>query len=126
MPAHKPEDCDRLLIEAVHNGDLEAAVALYEPKASFVLDTGQVVTGRAAIREVFQGYLALRPQFTMTVKAVQKSGDGDVALTRTTWRVTGIDAEGKPFTDQGKSVEVVRRQTDGTWLFVIDDPQGGE
>ena len=30
MPARKPEECDLLLIEAFHRGDLEAAVALYE------------------------------------------------------------------------------------------------
>lgn len=125
MPAHKPEECDMLLIEAVHKRDLEAAVALYEPSASFVLDSGQVVTGRAAIREVFQGYLALKPKFTMEVKAVQQGG-GDLALTGTIWSVTGIDANGKPFTDKGKSVEVVRRQADGTWRFVIDNPHGAE
>jgi hypothetical protein len=36
MPAHKPEECDILLIEAACRGDLEAAVALYEPNAIFV------------------------------------------------------------------------------------------
>jgi ketosteroid isomerase-like protein len=68
MPARKPEECDMLLIEAVHKGDLEAAIALYEPNASYVLDSGQVITGRAAIREVFQGYLTLKPKFTMEVR----------------------------------------------------------
>jgi len=26
----------------------------------------------------------------------------------------------------GNSTEVVRRQSDGTWLFVIDNPHGAE
>jgi len=26
----------------------------------------------------------------------------------------------------GRSAEVVRRQADGTWLFVIDNPRGGQ
>jgi len=124
MPARKPEECDMLLIEAVHKGDLEAAIALYEPNASYVLDSGQVLTGRAAIREVFQGYLTLKPKFTMEVR-VARSGGGNLALTGSTWSVTGIEA-GKPFTMSGKSVEVVRRQRDGTWLFVIDNPHGAE
>jgi uncharacterized protein (TIGR02246 family) len=125
MPAYKPEQCDQLLIEAMNRGDLEACVALYEPNASFVLDSGEIVTGRAAIREVAQSYLALKPKFTITVKAVQ-NGNGDLALTTTTWSVTGVDADGKPFTGSGKSAEVVRRQPDGTWLFTIDNPHGGE
>ena len=125
MPARKPEECDTLLIEALHKGDLEAAVALYEPSASFVQDSGQVVTGRAAIREVMQGFLALKPKFTMEVKAVQ-SGDGGLALTRAKWSATGTGPDGKPVTLSGNSTEVVRRQLDGTWLFVIDNPRGAD
>ena len=124
MPARKPEECDMLLIEAVHKGDLEAAIALYEPNASYVLDSGQVITGRAAIREVFQGYLTLKPKFTMEVRVARRGG-GNLALTGSTWSVTGVEA-GNPFTMSGKSVEVVRRQRDGTWLFVIDNPHGAE
>jgi hypothetical protein len=45
MPARTPEECDRLLIEAMHKGDLDTAVALYEPKATYVLDSGEVITG---------------------------------------------------------------------------------
>ena len=70
MPARKPEECDLLLIEAIQKGDLDAALALYEPNATFVLDSGEVITGHAAIREVAQGYLALKPKFTQEVKAL--------------------------------------------------------
>jgi ketosteroid isomerase-like protein len=69
MPARKPEECDLLLMEAAHAGDVEAAVALYEPNASFVQDSGEVVTGHAAIREMMKGFLALKPHFTMKVDA---------------------------------------------------------
>jgi uncharacterized protein (TIGR02246 family) len=125
MPARKPEECDLLLMEAAHAGDVEAAVALYEPNASFVQDSGEVVTGHAAIREMMKGFLALKPHFTMKVDAVQ-SGDGTLALTRSTWSMTGTDPEGKPVTMAGRSAEVVRRQSDGTWKFVIDNPRGSE
>ena len=123
MPARKPEECDLLLIEALQRGDLDTAVALYEPNATFVLDSGEVITGQAAIREAARSYVALKPTFTQEVTALL-SGDGDLALTSSTWSVTGTDAEGKPFTGKGKSMEVVRRQPDGTWRFVIDNPHG--
>ena len=125
MPARKPEECDTLLIEAANRGDLEAAVALYEPNASFVLESGEVVTGLAAVREVMQGFLALKPRFTIEVKAVQ-SGDGSLALTRAKWSMTGTGPDGKPVTMSGNSTEVVRRQSDGTWRFVIDNPRGAD
>jgi uncharacterized protein (TIGR02246 family) len=125
MPARKPEECDLLLIEAMNRGDLDTAVALYEPKATYVLDSGEVITGQTAIREVAKSFLALKPKFSIEVKALL-SGDGGLALTSATWNATGIDADGKSFTAAGKSMEVVRRQADGTWLFVIDNPHGGE
>jgi len=125
MPARKPEECDTLLVEAIGKGDLEAALALYEPTASFVLDSGQVVTGLGAIREVMQGFLALKPKFTIEVKAVQ-SGDGGLALLRGKWSLSGTGPDGKPMTLSGNSTEVVRRQADGTWRFVIDNPRGAD
>ena len=125
MPAQKPEDCDFLLVEALGKGDLEAALALYEPNASFVLDSGQVVTGAAAIREVMQGFLALKPKFTMEVKAVQ-NGDENIALLRGKWNLTGTGPDGKPMIMSGNSTEVVRRQPDGSWKFIIDNPRGAD
>lgn len=121
MPAQKPEECDLLLIEALHAGDLDAAVALYEPDATFVLQSGEVITGRQAIREVMKEFLALKPRFSMDVQAVQ---NGDLALLRSRWSLSGTGADGQPVTLSGRSIEVVRRQADGTWLFVIDDPNG--
>jgi uncharacterized protein (TIGR02246 family) len=125
MLARKPEDCDLLLVEALNKGDLEAALSLYEPNASFVLDSGQVVTGTAAIREVMQGFLALKPKFAMEVKAVQ-SGDGNIALLRGKWSLSGTGPDGKPMTMSGNSTEVVRRQPDGAWRFIIDNPRGAD
>ena len=125
MPARKPEECDTLLVEAINRGDVEAALALYEPNASFVQDSGEVVTGLGAIREVMQSFVALKPKFTLTVKAVP-SGDGGLALLRAKWSATGTGPDGKPLTISGNSTEVVRRQSDGTWKFIIDNPHGAD
>ena len=121
MPNRKPEDCDLLLAEAMNKGDLEAAVALYEPEASFVQE-GKVVSGKAAIREIMQGFLAIKPQLKLEVTTAQS---GDIALLNSKWSITGTDAEGKPVSMSGNGAEVVRRQADGTWLFVVDSPNGG-
>jgi ketosteroid isomerase-like protein len=49
---------------------------------------------------------------------------GDLALTTSKWVLEGIGADGKPARMEGQSAEVARRQPDGTWLFVIDNPYG--
>ena len=126
MSAHKPEEVDLLLQKAIlERGDLDAAVALYEPNAVFVVSPDQVVTGRAAIREVLQGMIAAKPTGKIDAVTAVASADGSVAITRTKGRMTSPGPDGKPVTLPFHSVEVVRKQPDGTWLFVIDDP-GGE
>jgi uncharacterized protein (TIGR02246 family) len=126
MPAHKPEECDILIEKALNSRDLEAAVALYEPNASFVLASGEVITGRDAIREALKGFLAFNDiRFTRGISVTQ-SGDGSLAMLRAAWAATAPEPDGKPVTVTGSNVEVVRRQADGTWLFVIDNPRGAD
>ena len=124
MPAHKPEECDLLLLKALEQGDLDAAVALYEPTANFVVSADQVVSGHAAIREVMQGFIATKATFNVDAVTAVPSADGSVAVTRVKGSSTSPGPDGKPVTTPMHSVEVVRKQPDGTWLFAIDDPSG--
>jgi len=123
MPAHKPEECDLLIEQALKNKDLDTAVALYETNASLVLDSGEVVTGRAAIREALKGFLAFEEiHFTREITAIQ-SGDGTLAMLRGAYSGTYTGPDGKRVTVTGNNVEVVRRQPDGTWLRLLDQPE---
>ena len=122
MPARKPEECDLLVAEAISNGDVEAAVALYEPDASFAVEPGKEVRGHAAIREVMRGFVASKPKLTIEVPRVYQSGD--LALLISKFTMTSTGADGKQESSSGNGTEVVRRQPDGTWLFLIDNPNG--
>ena len=124
MPAQKPEECDLLLLKALEQGDLDAAVAMYESNATFVVSTDQMVTGQAAIREVMQGFIAAKATFNVEAVTAVPSSDGSVAVTRVKGSSTSPGPDGQPVTTPLHSVEVVRKQPDGTWLFIIDDPSG--
>ncbi|KAF0216859.1 MAG: hypothetical protein FD174_3539 [Geobacteraceae bacterium] len=123
MAARKPEEIDKLFVQAFSAGDLEALVALYEPDAVLVPQPDQTVTGRDAIREALKGFLTLCGEFRAEVKSVVQTGD--LALVRSDWSLTGAAPGGCLIDLSGHSVEVVRRQPDGSWLFVIDNPFGG-
>ena len=109
MPAHKPEECDLLLIEAMEQGDVDAMLSLYEPNATFVVSPGQVVTGRAAIRQVLQGYIAAKATGKIEEVRAVPSADGSVAVTRTKGRFTSPDLDGKPVTTRFHSPQATRR-----------------
>jgi uncharacterized protein (TIGR02246 family) len=122
MPAWNPEELDRLFSEALNAGNLEALVALYEPHATLTPEPGQVVTGTQAIREALSAFVAIKPMITLEVKTLAQTED--LALTSAKWVLSGTGPDGHQTTMSGHSVEVSRRQPDGSWLFVIDTPWG--
>ncbi|HKE42646.1 MAG TPA: SgcJ/EcaC family oxidoreductase [Casimicrobiaceae bacterium] len=122
MSARTPQDVDRLFAEALNAGQLDALVALYEPQGTLMPSPGKLVTGTAAIRESLAGFLAGKPKMTITARLVAQSGD--LAVTSAKWEMSMTGPDGKPANMTGESVEVVRRQDDGSWRAVIDLPFG--
>jgi len=124
MAALRPEEVDQLFAQAFSAGDLDALVALYEPDAALVPQSGRMVTGREAIREALQGFLTLCGEFRIEVKSVV--GTGDLALVRSDWSLVGTAPGGCLVNLSGRASEVLRRQPDGYWLYVIDNPFAAE
>jgi uncharacterized protein (TIGR02246 family) len=122
MPVQKPEDCDRLFAERVNAGDVEGVLALYEDRGCYVLHDG-VATGAAAIRPVIEGMIASGARLTCDVKRIVRAGEG-LALLYNDWRLIVGGDDDLSIERSGKALELVRRQADGTWRFVIDDPYG--
>ena len=122
MRAHKPEELDMLFAQAVNAGDIQAVLKLYEPAAALTPQPGQVVAGTKAVREALSGFLATKPRLTLEARTLAEAGG--IALTTSKWVLEGTGPDGKPMKTEGQSAEVTRRQPDGTWLFVIDNPHG--
>lgn len=121
MPARSPEECDRLFGEYVSAGDLDKVVALYEESASFVQHDGRVAQGHPAIRQALSGLAAMRPRLRLNVVKVV-AGAGDLAIVYNDWEMSATGPDGRPIERAGKAIEVMRRQPDGGWRVVIDDP----
>lgn len=108
--------------DAVNRGDLDAAVALYEPEAAFKVQPGQIVHGVPAIREALGALFAVQPRLSSTVIEVIEAGP--LALVFNDWEMTGRGPDGQPVSMAGRSADVLRRQADGAWKISIDDPWG--
>lgn len=105
-------------------GDLEGALAYYEPGAAFRPSSeGEPVHGREAIRRALEAFLALAPTLTGRVDRVLEA-EG-VALVVNRWQLWGANADGQPVELAGVSADVLRRRADGTWGILVDDPWGG-
>lgn len=122
MTASTPEELHVYWVNGINAGDLEGVTELYEQEAAFIVRPGQVVVGRTAIRDATAALIALTPRATLEV--LQSIVTGDLALLISRWQLTGTDADGNPVDVIGQTSDVARRQADGTWRFVIDNPWG--
>ncbi len=122
MAGHSPEETDRLIDEAVSAGNADAAAALFEPDAVLVLPGRPVVRGRDAIRRAFAELAVMKPKLQGKPRHVVVARD--LAHLVVEWRIEGIGPDGEPFVQTGVATDVMRRQPDGTWLYVIDLPEG--
>lgn len=123
MAVQSPEEAVRGMIESFNNRDLDAFVSFYEPGATLVAQPGQVASGEAEIREAMGGFLALEGRMEIEPEPTVIRA-GDIALVSGSWTLTGTGPDGEPVTMSGRTVDVVRRQPDGTWRWVIDVPFG--
>ena len=120
MPAYNPAEIHTLFRDAFNLGDVEALSALYEPHAILVVD-GTSVSGRENITKALSSMVMRRGRMTLETRAVVESQQG-LAVLHGAWVVEPATGTGPDLVTRGLSTEVVRRQPDGTWLFVIDNP----
>lgn len=120
MSVEDPEELPSLFAARASAGDLQGLLALYEEGAMLVGPDGEQACGAEAVCARLEGLLAMAPQI------VNAGGRalvvGDIALMSNSWRMT-LSREGQGSAAfEASSTEVARRQPDGGWLYVIDDP----
>jgi len=120
MPVTRPEDMAQSFAEAFNSGNVDAVLALYESNAVLAAPPGQLASGIDAIREALRGFLALKGKLAIESRYCIR------ALTSSKWSLRGTGPDGKPIEMGGKSAEVVRRQADGRWLYILDHPFSAE
>ena len=109
--AMRPEDVTRLFVERSNAGDATGVAALYEQDAVLAYPPGGQTVGRDAIRALWEKVLANRPHFEPE-QSLPTLVSGDIALTST-----------PPKDQAGARAQVVRRQPDGSWLRLLDQPE---
>ena len=119
-----PIDTVTQLVQAINRGDLAAAVALYESNAMLVVQPGQFARGAKEIRDALAGFVALKATLQSETERVLEADN--IALYVGRWTLRGTDPVGQPVAMNGESTDVLRRQRDGRWLIVLDNPWGAQ
>jgi ketosteroid isomerase-like protein len=107
--ATEPNDTGRHFIERANAGDVDGPVALYEPDAVLACPPGNLATGHAEIRKVYEQFAAAAPVLAPG-RPHPALVSGDLALAAST------------LTTGEMTVEIARRQADGSWSWAADQP----
>jgi len=101
--------------EAMNAADLDTMTSLFDPEARMFLPDGTVVDGRNAIRDVYAALFTQGTSISLTTRFATEVGD--LALLSCSWE--GVSGGQRM---AGITAESARRQPDGRWAFLIDNP----
>lgn len=124
MIARKPEELADAFAEAFNSGNIESVLEFYETNAVMAPEEGKLAQGTAALRDALNRFLAMGAKMTMKSRYCIQTGD--LALTSVDWTLSAPTPDGKKEDTRGFSIEVIRRQPDGRWLYVIGHPHGAQ
>src|SRR6476659_9620655 len=117
-----PEQVLASIVAGINSGDLESLMPLYENRAAFANEPGNLAHGPSGVREALTGFISMNG--TLDIEVTRVLEVGDLALVIGVWSFDGTGPEGEAVRLEASNADVRRRQDDGTWRFVIDNPWG--
>ena len=120
--AATPEQVLESIVRGINSGDLDSLMPLYESRAAFVPEPGSLAHGAPGVSEALTGFISMNGELDLEVTRVLEVDD--LALVTGVWSFNGTGPDGEPVRLAARNADVLRRQTDGTWRFVIDNPWG--
>ncbi|PYR31310.1 MAG: hypothetical protein DMF90_25825 [Acidobacteria bacterium] len=122
MSRGTPEQVLKSIVDGINTGNLDAHMTLYESDAAFASQPGSLAHGVPGVRESLAAFIAMKGTLDLKVTRVPEAGG--LALVAGAWSFTGTGPDGAAVTLTGHNADVLRRQADGSWRFVIDNPWG--
>jgi uncharacterized protein (TIGR02246 family) len=117
-----PKQVLQSIVDGINTGNLDTLMALYEPKAAFATEPGILSHGLPGVHQALAAFVTMKGKLDLDVTRVLEVSD--LALVTTVWSFVGTEPDGNPVALAAKSADVLRRQADGSWRFVIDNPWG--
>lgn len=118
-----PNKGHEIFTEALNEKNLDVLMDIYADDAVIVTPGGKIVQGENDIRQLFVD--TIKNIDTITLTTVFRMNYKDTAVFRSKYRAIFNTPDGKKIVQDTSGIEVMRKQNDGTWLFVADHQYGG-
>lgn len=119
--ATSPEQQPNVFATAFNTGDSAMIERVYDEAGVFVGSPGQPTTGTAR-REANARMASLGCPIEVKPRHVYVADD--IALLIVDWTIAGTTPNGEEVNIQGTATDVARRNSDGVWRYIIDNPFG--
>ena len=123
MSAHSPEETHALIAAALNAGDRDAIADVYEENAVLDRPALEAARQRQGGNSRCDRADASRSAPAPGSRCVEKLETDGLALTIGRWNIVGTD-RGERIEMSGRGAIVSRRQPDGSWRVVLDNPMG--
>lgn len=118
----EPHHMNECFANAFNSGDVHRLNALFEPSAKVVNYHGEILSGYEAINEEHLNLLKLGGKMTSTNKYCVVIDD--ISLLRADWVIETLNEKSEKLIIKGSSSEIVRKQDNNSWLYIVDHPFG--
>ena len=112
-----------IFTKALNEKNLDVLVDIYADDAVMVAAGGNVIRGKPAIRKFFADTIKVVDGIELST--VFRMNYKDTVVFRSKYKVVFRTPDGKTITRETSGIEVIRRQDDGSWLFIADHHYGG-
>ena len=122
MANNTPEELLNRVTECINSKDVDSFISLYEPEASFIDESGESYNGTERIREKIKSYMDMNGKSESIIRKIIYAGN--IVLAYRDWTYKASSPDGTPINIGGIAIDVLRKQSDNSWLRVIDNPWG--
>lgn len=105
--------------ERFNAADIEGMVDLYVSDVTYINPDGKELIGSSGVRTDFLGLFELKPKIDIHDR--RHVVYQDTALTTNHWKLELTNPDGAKQELTGGGIEIVRKQADGGWRYIIDD-----
>jgi uncharacterized protein (TIGR02246 family) len=113
-------DLDAQWSKAAAARDVDGTVSYYSDDASLLAPNAPIASDRQSIHASWASLLGPDTSLSWQANKVEVARSSDLAYLVGTYQLTTKDAQGKPVSDNGKFVEVWKKQADNKWKVVAD------
>ena len=116
-----PHDADEYFLEAVRNGDVKTAMTCFDKEAVYIGKDSKPISGMDNIEKVITELCKMKPDIKVYEHQMSPVGI-DMMYWLDKWTMTATDQQGNPIDMKGASANMMRKNADGIWLWLVDNP----